>query len=42
MKHVEMMYAARKKATQNPFVVYKFYKMIDKIIKSKNLTLKQI
>ena len=42
MKHAEMMCAARKKATENPLVVYEFYEMIDEIIKGKNLTVKQI
>ena len=32
MKHAELMYVACKKATENPFVVYKFYEMIDEII----------
>ena len=42
MKHAEMMCAARKKATENPFIIYEFYEMIYRIIKGKNLTVKQI
>ena len=42
MKHAKLMCAARKKATENPFVVYEFYGTIDEIIKGKNLTVKQI
>ena len=42
MKHAEMMCTASKKATENAFVVYEFYEMIDEIIKGKNLTVNQI
>ena len=36
------MCTARKKATENPFVVYEFYKRNDKITKGQNLTVKHI
>ena len=42
MKHAELIWAARKKATENPFVVYELYEIIDKTIKGKILILKQI
>ena len=42
MKYAEMMCAACKKATENPFVIYEFYERIEEIIKGSNLTVKQI
>ena len=33
-----MISAARRTATTNPFIVYDFYDLIDKIIKENNLT----
>ena len=36
------MCTACKKATENPFVVYEFYKRNDKITKGQNLTVKHI
>ena len=37
MKHAEMMCAAHKKATENPFVVYEFYEMIERLSKERIL-----
>ena len=37
MKHAEMMCAAHKKATENPFVVYEFYEMIERLLKERIL-----
>ena len=37
-KKATMISAARRVATTNPFIVYDFYDLIDKIIKENNLT----
>ena len=41
-KKATMISAARKAATFNPFIVYDFYDVIDKIIKKNNLTEDQL
>ena len=42
LKKANMISAARKSATANPFVIYDFYETIEKIIKDKNLQAHQI
>ena len=42
MKNAEMICASRKNATENPWIIYDFYESIDNIIKTQNLTAKQI
>ena len=42
LKKANLNRAARKSATANPFIIFDFYKCIDKIIKEKNLQPEQI
>ena len=42
LKKANMISSARKSATSNPFVIYDFYDVIEKIIKENNLGPKQI
>ena len=38
LKHAEMICYSRKAATENPFIIYEFYEIIEKIIKEKDLS----
>ena len=42
LKHAEMICHSRKAATENPFIIFEFYEMLEKIIKEKNLSANQI
>jgi len=37
MKKANMLSSARRSATSNPFIIYDFYEVIDKIIKEKRI-----
>ena len=42
LKKANMICAARKSATSNPFIIYDFYDTIEKIVEEKGLTPKQV